>query len=60
MTKRNHSNPATKCKCQACGTEAQSIVGTRHRRCGGATGAGVRPRDGDKLPSAARGVWGAR
>lgn len=34
-TKRNKTNPAQLCTCSTCGIVANSIAGTKHRRCGG-------------------------
>lgn len=46
MAKRNSSpNPAKAGKCDLCGTQGKSVIlGTRHRRCGGAPGRPVRAK----------------
>ena len=46
-----------KAKCDKCWNEAHSIVGTRHRRCGGSRGAEPKAKYADRLPRGRRGTW---
>lgn len=45
---RNHTCGGKMCKCSTCGTEANSIPGSTHRRCGGQPA--TQDADGNMVP----------
>jgi hypothetical protein len=58
MAKKNRPTPARNATCDKCNMQGHTIIGSRHRRCGGSEGAPL--KDKDKKPQIAdRGIWQA-
>lgn len=47
--KRTHNTNTSKCRCSKCGTETNSTIGKKHRKCPGSKG--------QENPGQHRGTW---
>ncbi len=54
-TRRTKSNGVKTCTCDKCELKLISVPGKRHRRCGGAPEAPIRPKHAPG--SGVRGIW---
>ena len=55
----NGDGRTVSCTCDLCGCEANSIPGTKHRRCSGKGNPVPRPKRVERLAIADRGTWSA-
>ncbi len=55
MSKRTKSNGVKSTTCDKCNLSLISVPGKRHRRCGGADGAKIRPKHSPGI--GVRGYW---